>query len=201
MISRNREFLLTCITKFSCVSIWTNTGEAIYSIFTSTAVVASNPDTIIDVWKQTTHKTLAQLKKLLWVRVTLVTDVKARYHLDAKTILKIYYCSDWLFRISIIQAIYRPLFLTKEYLKTTISNVVSVTDSYKISLNSRSNQLEFWGTLLLTLPLFDWPDDRLINIPEMKISLTNYCYCYCCYYCYCYRYRFYCRCRRRHRSC
>ena len=53
---------------------------------------------------------------------------------------------------------------------------MSVTDSYKISLNSRSNQLEFWGTLLLTLPLFDWPDDRLINIPEMKISLTNYCY-------------------------
>ena len=67
MISRNRHFLLTCITKFSSVSIWTNTSEAIYFIFTGTAVVASNTDTIIDVWKQTTHKTLAQLKNLDWL--------------------------------------------------------------------------------------------------------------------------------------
>ena len=83
MISRNRDFLLTCVTKFSSVSIWTNTGEAIYSIFTGTAVVASNTDTIIDVWKQP-HKTLAQLKKLGWVRNTLVNDVNARHHLDVK---------------------------------------------------------------------------------------------------------------------
>ena len=46
------DFLLTCVAKFSSVSIWTNTGEAIYPILTGTAVVASNTDTIIDVWKQ-----------------------------------------------------------------------------------------------------------------------------------------------------
>ena len=52
MIFRNSDFLLTCITKFSSVFIWTNTGEAIYPILTGTAVFASNTDTIIDVWKQ-----------------------------------------------------------------------------------------------------------------------------------------------------
>ena len=52
MIFRNRDFLLTCVTKFSSVSIWTNTGEAIYPILTGTTVFASNTDTIIDVWKQ-----------------------------------------------------------------------------------------------------------------------------------------------------
>ena len=32
------------------------------------------------------------------------------------------------------------------------------------------------GTLSLTLPFFDRPGNvSLINIPEMKISLTNYC--------------------------
>ena len=82
--SRKRGFLLTCITKFSRVSIWTNTGETIHSIFTGTAIVASDTDTIIDVWKQTTHKNLAQLKKLGWVRITSVNDVKARHHLDGK---------------------------------------------------------------------------------------------------------------------
>ena len=119
------DFLLTCVTKFSSVSIWTNTGEAIYPILTGTAVVASNTDTIIDVWKQTTHKTLAQLKNLdwlsekhsllmkwkrgiIWTGNNLEGDQLAFNNEKKAADLTIVLIDC--FRISIIQSLYHPLF-------------------------------------------------------------------------------------------
>lgn len=98
------------------------------------------------------------------------------------------------FRNSMIQSLYPPPFHQGVF----ENNNIGRCQRYRtLWLSSRSNPWEVWGTLSsLTLPFFDWPgNDRLIKIPEMKISLTNYCFCFCFWYCWC------CRCRRRHRSC
>ena len=188
MISSNRDFLLTCITKFSRVSIWTNTGEAIYSIFTGTAVVASTTDTIIDVWKQTTQNFSATKETWLsenhscqWRESAASSEREAILKVtNSPLIMKrkrlnffIYNCSDWLFsNLHNTISLPPPLF-TKEYLKTTTSVAVSVTEYCDWAANRTR---ERFGRHSLTLPFFDWPgNDSLINIPEMKISLTNYC--------------------------
>ena len=188
MISRNRDLLLTCITKFSRVSIWTNTGEAIYSIFTGTAVVASNTDTIIDVWKQTAQNFSATKETWLSENHSCQWRESAASS-ERETILKvtnsplimkrkrlnffIYNRSDWLFS-NLHNTISLPPHLSPRSIwkqqYRSLSALQNIVTKQPIEL------VRGLGTLSLTPPFFDWPgNDRLINIPEMKSSLTNYC--------------------------
>ena len=104
-----------------------------------------------------------------------------------------------LFWLTVFETPWYNLFTTPPFHQGVFeNNNIGRCQRYRtLWLSSRSNPWEVWGTLSsLTLPFFDWPgNDRLIKIPEMKISLTNYCFCFCFWYCWC------CRCRRRHRSC
>ena len=94
------------------------------------------------------------------------------------------------FRISIKQSLYHPLFSTRSIWK---QQYWSLSALQNVVTEQPIEPMRGLGDIVVVNSSIFWlaRNDGLINIPEMKISLTNYCFCFC--WCY--------RCRRRHRSC